>query len=89
MPQAFSAVGKYAHATDVERIGDLIKRHGKVGVDEIFRKNYYTGGYEEVRRMIAMVTSMGLAKLSLEGGKEILTAINIESPWGNRRKANG
>lgn len=87
MARAFSAVGKYSHAGDVEVVGDLIRKHGTVGVDKVFQKNYYRGGYEELRRIIATLTAMGIAKLERDSnGKEILIAQKIDSPWGERRK---
>lgn len=88
MARAFSAVGKYSHASDVEVIGDLIRKHQTVGVDTIFQKNYFRGGYEEIRRVIATLTSMGIAELKRDPktGKEILIAQQIESPWGERKR---
>lgn len=86
MARAFSAVGKYSHASDIEVVGDLIRKHKRVGVDQVFQRNYYRGGYEELRRMIATLTTMGVAKIERDkSGKEILIAQDIPSPWGGRK----
>lgn len=88
LPRAFSAVGKYAHAGDVEVVGELIKKHGTVGIDTVFQKNYFRGGYEELRRIIATLQAMGLARAERDpkSGKEVLVYQAIKSPWGERKK---
>lgn len=88
MARAFSAVGKYEHAADVERIGEMIQRQGKAGMnlEEVYQKNYWAGNTDEVGKMIGMLSRMGTIKVENKGGKEWAVPQKAELPWNASKK---
>lgn len=60
MYKTFSAVGKYEHATDLERILEQIKRSKNgMHVQEIYRRNRSVGNVDELGKILQMLMSMG------------------------------
>jgi hypothetical protein len=83
MARTFSAVGKYERASDMERIGSQVMAAGSNGlpVSEVFRRNYFTGSEQDIRMMIAGLTSMGALKLVRKNGDEWLIPNKVDLPW--------
>lgn len=71
MARTFSAVGKYEHASDLERIGNLVhtNREG-ISVENILRQNYFAGPHDELRKILMMLASMGAIKIAIKGSDE-------------------
>jgi len=59
MPKTFSAVGKYEHAGDLERIWSQIERHQGMTTEEIYERNYSVGRPEEIAAILQTLTTMG------------------------------
>lgn len=59
MHKAFSGVGKYEHAVDLERILDDITKAGGMSAEDIYNQNYAVGDVEEVGRILMMLQRMG------------------------------
>lgn len=61
MLKAFSAVGKYQHASDLERILAEITDCGEEGMPEheIFDRHYAAGDVDQINKMILMLQQMG------------------------------
>lgn len=71
MARTFSAVGKYEHASDLERIGNLVHSTKEgISVENILRQNYFAGAHDELRKILLMLNSMGAIKLSLKNAVE-------------------
>lgn len=93
MARTFSAVGKYEYASDLERIGSQINATaGGIPISEVFQRNYFIGGHDEIRRILASLHQMGAISLQVKGGKEwAIPATKANSlPWEHRNgKATG
>lgn len=82
MARTFSAVGKYDHASDLERIGSQIVEANGMAVSDVFSRNYFVGDERQLRSIIQSLGSMGIAKLELREGKEWLTPTKGKKlPW--------
>lgn len=83
MARTFSAVGKYDRASDMERIGSQVMNAGAQGLalEEVYRRNYFTGSEQDIRMMIAGLTSMGALRLERKNGKEWLIPTKMVLPW--------
>jgi hypothetical protein len=83
MAKTFSAVGKYEHASDLERILNQINQSGGMSVAQIYQENYSVGDAETIGRIIQMLIQMGKVERTqrIRGGK----AISMVVPAG----ANG
>lgn len=62
MYKAFSGVGKYEHASDMERILEDIERAGEMSAAEIHEQNYAVGDIEAIARILQMLERMGRVK---------------------------
>jgi hypothetical protein len=67
MHKTFSAVGKYDHASDLERIWHQIARAGKIKQDALYNSNYAVGNVDEISRILQMLTMMGKIERIREG----------------------
>jgi len=81
MSRTFSAVGKYDRASDLERIGSQVVAAEGMDVSEVFRRNYFAGAEQDLRSILASLSSMGILKLENKGGKEHLKVIRKDLPW--------
>lgn len=81
MARTFSAVGKYEHASDLERIGSQIVESGGVAVEDVFSRNYFVGDERQIRLIIQSLNSMGIARLEIKNNKEWLTPMRKSLPW--------
>ncbi len=64
MTSAFSAVGKYDLASDLERILAQIIDQGGMTPQEIYRRNYAVGDVDALGKIVQMLLSMGKIKKS-------------------------
>lgn len=73
MPKTFSAVGKYEHASDLERIWAQIAT-GEEGmpVAQIYESNFFSGTPEEIRDIITHLKMMEKAKIEKRNGQRYL-----------------
>lgn len=62
MPLAFSAVGKYEHASDLERILYQITATGGMSTKEIYERNYAVGDVNQLANILQMLENMGKIK---------------------------
>lgn len=85
MAKTFSAVGKYEHASDLERIGSQIAAHpAGLALNEIFQRNYFAGSETDLRRILAQLLSMGAIEITKKGDKEWARPKNVATgtmPW--------
>jgi hypothetical protein len=58
MVRAFSSVGKYEHASDLERILSDIQDSGGMTREEILTRNYAAGDENELSRILSMLVKM-------------------------------
>jgi hypothetical protein len=85
MPKAFSAVGKYDYAQDLERIAQQILNHTEgLPISMIFNKNYFTGSADTIREILAMLSSMNLITLAGKDGEMWATPTGKVPPWGHK-----
>lgn len=82
MGRAFSAVGKYDHATDLERIGSQIITARRMPVSEIFARNYHSGGHDEIRKIFFTLQAMRVMRIEVVKGEEMAIALVDHLPWG-------
>jgi hypothetical protein len=82
MARTFSAVGKYEHASDLERIGSLIKNAtGGLPISDVYKLNYFAGDHDQLRKIISSLSMMGVADIRLIDGKQWLFPTKSELPW--------
>lgn len=81
MSRTFSAVGKYDRASDLERIGSQVVAAEGMDVSDVFRRNYFAGAEQDLRSIIASLSSMGIVKMEQVKGKEHLTVVRRDLPW--------
>jgi hypothetical protein len=67
MAKSFSAVGKYEHATDVERILLRIRKEGGMTTEALHKEFFAMGDIQELGKMILMLVQMGAIKREKEG----------------------
>jgi hypothetical protein len=67
MIRAFSSVGKYEHASDLERILHNIQETGGMTKDEIYNDNYAAADEGELGRILTMLMRMKKIKVTLSG----------------------
>jgi hypothetical protein len=72
MSKAFSAVGKYQHASDLERIYGEIVKSGGMSETEIYSRNYASGDIQEIAKIIQMLKAMGRVKSVKHVGKDLM-----------------
>lgn len=72
MYKTFSAVGKYEHAVDMERILQQIMESGGISRKEIYKRNRAAGDIDAIGKMITMLRSMGAVKTVKEDGEEFI-----------------
>jgi Protein of unknown function (DUF3987) len=82
MARTFSAVGKYEYASDLERIGTQINMGSGLPVAEVFKRNYFIGGHDEIRRILSTLHQMGAISLGVKNNKEWASPGSPDSmPW--------
>jgi hypothetical protein len=79
MPQAFSAVGKYEFASDLERIRDQIDAVGEITLREVLKANYHIGT-EEVKKILHSCKEMGWVTLENVKGVWTLRSTSPKRP---------
>ncbi len=67
MHKTFSAVGKYDHAADTERLLAAIRETGELDSEEIHQRFYAVGNVDEIGKMIQMLRSQGVITMHLMG----------------------
>jgi hypothetical protein len=73
MTKAFSAVGRYEHATDLERIMNEISKNGGMSEEQIYRRNYASGDIQDIAKIIQMLKAMGRIKtIKTAGGQTMI-----------------
>lgn len=70
MYKTFSAVGKYEHASDMERILQQIVESGGVSVQDIYKRNRAAGDVNTIGGMLTMLRSMGAIKRVKKDGQD-------------------
>lgn len=82
MVRVFKAVGKYEHATDLERVAAYIHGRGSVPLDEVYKKFYHVGG-EQLSQIVNMLQQMTSIKVHVDPKthKETISAIAGGLPW--------
>lgn len=84
MARTFTAVGKYEHAVDLERLHKQIAEAGDSGIalSDLYRRNYHVGPLSVLDEMVAALTSMGKAKkMKAENGTVFLKAMASSELW--------
>ena len=69
MHKTFSAVGKYDHAADTERLLAAILEEGELNSEEIHQRFYAVGNVDEIGKMIQMLRSQGVITMHSTPGK--------------------
>lgn len=69
MGKTFSAVGKYDHAVDYERIVEAIKAEGEMTSEEIHQRFYAVGSIQDIAMMLQMGEATGSIERHFEKGK--------------------
>jgi len=69
MHKTFSAVGKYDHAADTERLLAAIMEEGELNSEEIHQRFYAVGNVDEIGKMIQMLRSQGVITMHTVHGK--------------------
>lgn len=88
MVRAFSAVGKFEHATTLERIGTKIAAAGPGGIsiNDIYRGNYYAADNTKLQDLLSTLVRMGVAKREFVNNLEVFKTANGEAlPWAKKR----
>jgi len=67
MHKTFSAVGKYDHAADTERLLAAIREEGELTSEEIHQRFYAVGSVDDIGKMIQMLRSQGVITMHLMG----------------------
>ncbi len=70
MHKTFSAVGKYDHAADTERLLAAIREDGELTSEEIHQRFYAVGSVDDIGKMIQMLRSQGVVEMILQKGKK-------------------
>jgi hypothetical protein len=81
MARVFSAVGKYEHAGDLERLGAFVNGMGGVSVKDLFQKFYHLGSGEDLRKIISTLHTMGAVQLVSSPQGEYLKVGSRPMPW--------
>jgi len=87
MARAFSAVGKYEHASTLERIGNQIRAMGPGGMplEDLYRKNYYAGDDYTLERLTQTLKKGGMIKeVRDKNNQAIFVAAKKAPPWAVR-----
>lgn len=72
MHKAFSAIGKYDHASDLERVRNRIFEEGGMTAQQIHEEFYAVGDVQEIAKILQMLLSMGaIARAKDEKGQSI------------------
>ena len=81
MARVFSAVGKYDHAVEAERVGSYIKAHGAKGVPagDVYTKFYHLGS-EELGKILVLLQRMRTIRVAGSGDKETFFSSGA-LPW--------
>lgn len=70
MARTFSAVGKFEHASDLERIAFFVTRKGGCAVSEIFQNFYHIGSHDEIRQILQTLVIMDCIDLEVRNDKQ-------------------
>lgn len=77
MYKTFSAVGKYEHAMDMERILTQLEETGGMTLKDIYTRNRASGDINAIGNMIAMLRQMGKIKKLHKDGEEYLIPTSL------------
>ncbi len=80
MHKTFSAVGKYDHAADTERLLAAILEEGELTSEEIHQRFYAVGNVDEIGKMIQMLRSQGAITMELKKGNKP-TVFRVNPQW--------
>jgi hypothetical protein len=69
MHKTFSAVGKYDHAADTERLLAAIREDGSLTSEEIHQRFYAVGSVDDIGKMIQMLRSQGVIDMIHKKGQ--------------------
>jgi hypothetical protein len=69
MHSTFSALGKYEHAADYERLQSWLREERSIPVPEIFQRMYAVGDITEIAKIIDMAESTGFATRVIQAGR--------------------
>jgi len=67
MHQTFSAVGKYEHASDLERVYNRIVEEKGMTAQEVHEEFYAIGDVQELAKILMMLTAMGRIRRERKG----------------------
>lgn len=83
MARTFTAVGKYQHALDIERMHSMILKAGEHGVllSEIYRSSYHVGSPAELEEMVKGLISMGTVRKDTKDKQIRLIATRKQALW--------
>lgn len=82
MARTFSAVGKYEHASDLERIGNLVHATKEgISVQDILRQNYFAGAHDELRKILFMLHGMGAITIKVRADGIEWASPGRKLPW--------
>lgn len=70
MSKAFSAVGKYEHASDLERIYNEIVKSGGMTETDVYNRNYASGDIQDITKIIQMLKAMGRVRVVKKVGQD-------------------
>ena len=87
MARAFSAVGKYEHASTLERIGNQIRAAGTGGMDleDMYRRNYFAGDDYTLERLLQTLKKGGMVREERSStGHVRIIANKAALPWAVR-----
>lgn len=87
MARAFSAVGKYEHASTLERIGNQIRAQGAKGMplEDLYRRNYYAGDDYTLERLTQTLKKGGMIVEERDKEGRVFFKAKAKSlPWAVR-----
>jgi hypothetical protein len=79
MHKTFSAVGKYDHAADTERLLDAIMEEGQLTSEEIHRRFSAAGDVDQIGKMIQMLLSQGVISREVKKGSPMVFRVVRQS----------
>lgn len=86
LSRTFSAVGKYEHAMDMEKIGTLVVESGGLPKAEIWGSQYHIGGDDALEKIIKTLHTMKVISVVMKEGQEWLVPGSRKPPWASVRR---
>jgi hypothetical protein len=81
LSRTFSAVGKYIHALDTERIGTMVVQSGGMPKADLWGSQYHIGANDDLEKIIKTLTTMKVISVRLKDGQEWLLPGEKKLPW--------